>query len=224
MIIFSRKPSRNIKLSRFDEFGIPQKPYVFTTYREVGSTCHTRCGFHPDHDDPKIHGHRCYALSGNVGVHSRRAVPDQEDGKVVYERVLDLPTGAMVRLHVSGDFYIDGVLDEDYFNTVAAAFTERPDVLGWTYTHAPLADLLWMRQRAPRNLAINWSLDRISDSDKYPNITGRTVVIPKQYNPKVNRIKGLAMCPAQTHDIPCSECKLCFNDQRKSVVGFYAHK
>lgn len=222
-IVYSKNPSRNRKIARLDtQTGAPVWPYVYATYREVGTTCHKRCGFHPDHADARIHGRQCYALTGRVALHQRRGTPDASDGDTMRTWIRTLPPQSAIRVHVSGDFYRrGGDLDRDYFEALCAALELRPDVTAWTYTHAPMVDWLWMRERAPDNFAVNWSTDSLEDARaaQSEGRTGLTAVVA----PDADREKGVTICPEQTSGISCADCQLCWKVDRKTIVGFLAH-
>ena len=130
MIVYSKSPSKNKKLALVVD-GVTQWPFIYASYRKVGETCPTRCGFHPDNETSKVHGRNCYALQGNVRLHQNRAAADDSDGDTVYRWVQGLPPGSGVRLHVSGDVYKDDQFDAEYFTRLLEAFEARPDVSGW---------------------------------------------------------------------------------------------
>jgi hypothetical protein len=242
-IVYSKNPSKNTKVAKVEK--LPSGgtralwPYIFATYREVGSTCHMRCAFHPGHgdDNRRVHGELCYATKGRVTMHAKKGTPDASDGDTVYRMVQGLPPGVGVRHHVSGDVYdANGVLDWAYFERLVEAHEARPDVRGWLYTHAPLVDFLRMQERAKgTSLAVNWSCDDLDEAREHQakGATGLTAVVARAI--KVDgvvvlrldndspRMKGVTLCPEQTSGIPCADCKLCWNDERKTIVGFIAH-
>lgn len=221
-IVYSKSPSKNRKIAKIEN-GVAQWPFVYATYREVGATCHTRCGFHPAHEASRVHGEQCYALKGRVALHSKRGTPDVSDGDEVYRFVQSLAPGAAIRHHVSGDVYnSDGSLDWAYFERLVQAHEARPDVRGWLYTHAPLVDFLRMQARAAgTSLAVNWSCDDLGEAQEQQDagVVGLTAVLPKG----TTRAKGVVICPEQTSGIPCAECRLCWKSDRKAIVGFIAH-
>jgi len=222
MIVYSKSPSKNIKLALIVD-KVVQWPFVYASYRTVGETCPIRCGFHPDREDAKVHGRRCYATTGNVNMHQKRGTADDTDGAVVYRWIQSLPPGALVRLHVSGDVYRFGEFDADYFASVCEAFAARPDVRGWLYTHAPEAEFLTMQGAAPENLAVNWSCDSLAEAreKQASGVTGLTAVVSAEQARE--RIKGVTICLEQTSGIPCASCKLCLVPNRKAIVAFIAH-
>ena len=220
MIVYSKSPSKNKKLALVVD-KVVQWPFIYASYRKVGETCPTRCGFHPDNETSKVHGRNCYALQGNVRLHQGRAGADDSDGDMMYRWIQSMPPGSGVRLHVSGDVYRNGAFDAEYFTRLCEAFAARPDVSGWMYTHAPMVEWLAMQAEAPANLAVNWSCDSLEEAQEQAaaGVVGLTAVLPKG----ATRAKGVTICPEQTSGIPCAQCKLCWKGDRKTIVGFLAH-
>ena len=35
--------------------------------------------------------------------------------------------------------------------------------------------------------------------------------------------KHITICPEQTHNIKCLDCKLCSHNKRKTIIGFFKH-
>ena len=86
-----------------------------------------------------------------------------------------------------------------------------------------------------KGFTINLSADTLEQADilsdtKIPT----TVVLPftkKQFeklsaNPsdiKTPQGKHITICPEQTHNIKCLDCKLCSHNKRKTIIGFFKH-
>jgi hypothetical protein len=223
-IRYSKNPSKNRKIAKLSDDGKQALwPYAFATYRRVGDTCPIRCGFHPDREgESRVHGSTCYARKGRVPLHASKATPDQTDGDTIYRWIQGLPPESVVRHHVSGDVYSDGeTLDWAYFVRLCEAHEARPDVKGWLYTHGSFADFQRMRARAPKNLAVNWSCDDLTEAQaaQADGAIGLTAVV----EPDADRQRGVTICPQQTSGIPCVDCGLCMVVDRKTIVGFLAH-
>lgn len=181
-------------------------------YRTVGSTCPLDCAHHPANDNT------CYASSGNVGIHQRRAVPSILAAAVTAAAcmVWAQRTDRVARLHVSGDigkYNADPMagawLDYEYvalLATLALAVREKydADVVAWSYTAftGPGADMcvsdlanagIVMRRsgHAGENGAITAPFAAVKALRKEFDVT-------------------LAKCPAQLRDVSCAECKLCW--------------
>jgi len=121
-----------------------EKTKVPGTYREVGRSCPTECRFHPVHFERASLFSPCYAVRGNVGIHSARGGADAQvsaisalvammarQGEIAIARkrsathreflaqVGNPRVGA--RLHVSGDFVKDGEIDAEYIGLLCEA-------------------------------------------------------------------------------------------------------
>lgn len=193
---------------------------VRATYREVGPTCPATC----EHLQSKS----CYALYAFVNIHASKSKYSKDDAEVIYEYVTTLPQNKKIRHHVSGDFMKPGdEVDNEYINSVVSAHKERPDVEGWSYTHA------WKRldaehMNSAESLTVNASCDSVADVfEALENGWPATTVVDEDYGGGVVELGGkearIVICPNQTHDLSCSECMLCFRGERSSVVGFRVH-
>lgn len=216
-MIFTKGQSQNKKLG----YG------VWSTYRKVGPTCPSSC--------KALKTKSCYAMYGNVRLHSERAGHEdgeRSDGERLIEWVSKLPRvygGTLVRHHVSGDLYkqLEGgekVLDMDYLLAIADAHLHNPEIRGWGYTHEAWrelpADILNLG-----NLTFNASCDSLEEVDEaialgWPAVTIVAEDAERHETPGGVRV---VICPEQTHGTPCSKCRLCFNNQRSCAVGFRVH-
>lgn len=210
MIVLPMTPTTNAKLVG------TSGAKMFATYREVGATCPASC---------PLLGAGCYAQGGNVAMHARRGSYDATDGARFVAWVADLPHGAVVRLHVSGDVMMPGddgatVVDAAYLDDVIRAAGARPDVTMYGYTHA-WRDIDRARFAMPANLTINASCDTPDDvADARAAGWMTTTVVPSDTTAR--RTGDTVVCPEQTSGIPCVECKLCMR-ARPVTVAFRAH-
>jgi|SRR5690625_4915789 len=193
---------------------------VRATYREVGPTCPQSC----EH----LQNRSCYALYSFVNMHAKVSEYSRSDADIIYDYVTNLPEGKKLRHHVSGDFMKPGdMIDTNYIDSVLKAHSERPDLKGWTYTHA------WERldskkMNAEKSLCVNASCDSKEEVINAVNSGWpATTVVDEDFESGVININGknarLVVCPNQTHGISCSECMLCFRKNRSSVVAFRVH-
>ncbi len=189
----------------------------FATYREVGSTCPSTC--------PLLNA-GCYAQQGKVHLAGRGRV-SRNDGEVFLSAVRDMPKGAMVRLHVSGDVMADGKktgsnkIDIKYLRSLIKAAKSRPDVTFYGYTHA------WYlidrnKFKFPKNLVLNASCDNDKDV-VVAKALGWDVVTVWPETVTKRRIGNTVVCPNQTSGLSCAECKLCMKPNRVLDVAFLAH-
>jgi hypothetical protein len=212
MLRFTLKPSGNSKLTG----GRKDIPF-YATYREVGTTCPSTC--------PLLNA-GCYAQAGNVAIQARGRV-SANDGSVFLNALDRVPTGGIVRLHVSGDVLKDGdkngsdTLDVDYLDALIKGATLRPDVSFYGYTHAwRLIDRA--RFLFPANFVLNASCDTVDEVTEARSAGWDTVtVVP--HDVKGKRFGDVVVCPNQTVGLSCAECKLCFKSERKLTVAFKAH-
>lgn len=205
MLRVSKGPSNNSKLVH------SRKSKMFASYREVGRTCPASCPFLDN---------GCYAQDGHV-LAIQRGSSSEHDGEVKLREVIRLPEGAILRDHVSGDFFLDGRLDVEYLQATIEAARLRPDVTIFTYTHAwPYIDRAlydW-----PPNLALNASCDTLEDLTiarhaGWPT----TIVVPSFFTGKLP-VRSV-VCPAQTVHLACLECRICMRGKRSATVIFLAH-
>ena len=204
-------PSENIKIQ-----GYLKPQWVFATYRPVGASCPSDC---------KLLDAGCYAQVANVGLHQRRAGVSRFD-PVAWAATL--PKGSLIRWNVSGD--VVGPDGEAYRAAMLETHTKRPDLIGWTYTHAwRRPDVAAWARTLPVNLRCVASLDDVSDRARAHALGFETVahVVStedgKSYSDSeardARRLGSLA-CPAQRVDIGCADCLACM---RPGSVAFAAH-
>lgn len=205
--------SRNKKItSRIDPRGRP----VFATYRPVGPTCPQDC---------VLLNAGCYAQTGPVSWQERRA------GKETFDPVLwalGLPQNALIRWNVSGD--VVGADGAEYREAIKLAHELRPDIKGWSYTHAwDRPEILAWADSLPTNVRIVASLDDPQDTDRAQAMGWRTVahVVAtadgKGYTDaeaRETRAGGSLPCPAQRVDLGCADCLACMRD---GVIAFAVH-
>ena len=209
----TKSKSGNVKLS-----GLHTPRPVFATYRPVGQTCPSDCA---------LLDAGCYAQSGNVAIHQKRGLTESFNP---LQWALGLPHGALIRWNVSGD--VVGPDGEQYREAIRMAHTLRPDLQGWTYTHAwrdhAVAD--WA-QSLPSNVRCVASLDVASDRDEAQMLYGwqtcATVVetadgkgfTDAEARAARSSLGGLP-CPAQRVAVGCADCTACARD---GLVLFAVH-
>lgn len=192
------------------------------TYRMVGQTCPSSCPL-------LVQG--CYAKGGPVGIHQLKSGHSEADGAILLEFIGKLPVGEILRHHVSGDMFYGDEPDAVYIAGMNAAHDTRPDVKGYTYTHG------WRKldpKSFARTLAVNASCDTWDEVAQAQAAGWATVtVIPEDETRR--RFKqpahldgemvmlDVVVCPNQTVDLKCKDCKLCMKADRPFVVAFKAH-
>lgn len=222
------KPFRG---GRFNTF--PQAPFVCSTYVSIKHTCPDTCKF-------KDAG--CYVQTGQAGASMRRLerfgdITDVHPNKLEadlldmqwnsgYHKTRQIPQdgakgGRDLRLHVGGD-----VLDLAGAHFLAGAierWMSRGGGQVWNYTHrwrdipadawGPISTLASVETPLEAQEAVDlgympsWTMSRFR-SEKIHSI-GDIKLMP---------------CPAQTKDMKCNECRLCFKKLRKgTAIGFEWH-
>lgn len=189
----------------------------YATYRAVGYSCPTTC---------TLLNNGCYAQSGNVAIHQRDAV-SEDDGTVYLAALERMPHGALMRLHVSGDVMTNEgrngsmTVDVAYLDAIIEGAKRRPDMTFYGYTHAwRLIDRA--RFSFPANLTLNASCDTQSDVDEARALGwDTTTVVP--WDTQGKRFGATVVCPNQTVGLTCDKCKLCFKSNRPLTVAFRAH-
>lgn len=181
---------------------------VYATYRPVGGSCPPDCA---------LLNAGCYAQEGNVNIHQLRAARETFDPLAW---ALALPAGALIRWNVSGDFV--GPDGADYRAAVSAAHTMRPDLVGWSYTHAwDRPDVARWAADLPGNVRIAASLDDPTDEARARAMGWETIttVIPTSDGEGFTddearqvRASGALPCPAQRVKIGCADCRACARD------------
>lgn len=194
------------------------KAMVAATYRMVGDTCPSSC---------KLLNNGCYAQKGKVLFHQKKAPADANDGAVLLEFIRGLTPKHKLRHNVSGDLFVGDEPDEAYITALVQGHSERPDVVGWGYTHG------WKKLDATRlrlpNLVINASCDNLDDL-RAAREAGWAQVIVLEKGEHRRRLKladdvDVVVCPQQTSGgkIGCTDCGLCWRGDRKFAIGFLRH-
>lgn len=187
------------------------------TYRPVGPTC-----------PPCPISETCYAKYGRVKLHAKRSQPDALASltAAAIAIVVALKGGSPARLHVSGDFFADGLPDAPYI-TGLVELTARirphfPDekCAAWTYTHGTKELFepwrLLLEEAGVRVLysdiiepgcAVVWPFSRLSEL--------------KRKAPQVTFLR----CPAQRRKgVTCRTCKRCLSAvERNECIVFDPH-
>ncbi len=195
---------------------------VDATYVSIKASCPKSC---------PLMGEGCYAQLGPVGIHTARldieaqgftplqaaraeakAIDDSYKGGAV-------PTGRDMRLHVAGDSRT--LAGTRLINNAVARWKQRGGGDCWSYTHA------W--KHVPReewsNVSMLASVSNVTEA-KEANEKGYapSIVVGEHSSDKAYKLEGSDVkwipCPAQTREVGCSDCRLCFNADRLHRDGF----
>lgn len=210
--MFLVKESNNVKVGK-----------VSATYAPIAQTCPETC--------PLRGGNGCYAEGGNVGFQMRRLQRELAglngdtlavlEANEISDAATQVPQGRPLRLHVSGD-----AATPKRVSTLATAARRWPGPV-WTYTHA------W--RDVPREAWGGVSVLASCESTKAANealdagyapavVTGKH---PEDGRAYVKDGVRFIPCPAQTRDVTCEQCRLCFKADTlhasRSAIAFEVH-
>ncbi len=239
---FQRK-SANSKLSEVEQIPhkngrfrtIPHPPFVCSTYVSISATCPDTCRF-------KDAG--CYVQTGQAANTMRRMDEAARAVSTLHPNVLEAKLidaqwskpskmpyvpqdgpggkGRPLRLHVGGD-----VRDEEGAVALAHAcdnYRRRRGGKVWTYTHRWREVPVTAWGSAISALA---SVETVAEAEEavdlgyMPSFTMASFEQQRAY--KMGSVK-VVPCPAQTRNVKCVDCKLCFQKLPKgTAIGFAWH-
>ncbi len=189
---------------------------VDATYVSIKASCPKDC---------PLMGEGCYAQLGPVGIHTARLDKEAEgftalqaaraeaaaiDGAYKGESI---PEGRDMRLHVAGDSRT--LAGTRLINNAVGRWKKRGGGDCWSYTHA------W--KHVPReewnNVSMLASVNNVQDVwDAREMGYAPAIVVPEHPSDKAYKLDGCDVkwipCPAQTREVGCSDCRLCFNADR----------
>jgi len=187
------------------------------TYRPVGPTC-----------PPCPISDACYAKYGHVKLHAQRSASNTSASlaAAAVAIAVAMKTGTLARLHVSGDFFTDGLPDVAYINGVvdiAQHVREQQQIaepVAWTYTHASKEIF------EPYRLLLEDAGVQVLYSDVVES--GGAVVWPFAQLDDLRRqhpSQVFLRCPAQLHKaITCRRCLRCITARdRGECIVFDPH-
>lgn len=176
----------------------------------------------------------CYAEGATLGVLTRRLnrgsagastfdIASSEAAAI--DELEPAFQGQPMRLHSVGDCSTD--MAAQMIGHAARRWLERGGGVVWTYTHA------WreVARRSWKSISVLASCETPADV-KLARLRGYATAIVVERFPTDKRYtdgeKGeIIPCPAQTRDVPCTDCGLCFNADRlleqKVSIGFQIH-
>lgn len=196
---------------------------VSATYAPIKQTCPDTC---------ELKGHGCYAELSFVGMINRK-LESQATGmsklEVAKAEAAAIDVGKVtdnrpLRIHVSGD--CTTISGAEVVSAAARRFTQRGGGKVWSYTHA------W--RNVPRSawegVSILASVKGTGDIlEARAQGYAAAIVVPEHKSKKRYRVGNFKFipCPAQTFDVTCVDCRLCFNAdgllERKLGIAFAVH-
>lgn len=176
-------------------------------------------------------GNGCYAESGPLALHWK-AVSAGKRGVSLNEfcaQIRELPKDQLWRHNQAGDLPLTGLASISWpamQSLVEANYGRR----GFTYTHhRPTPDNISIVNYANRmGFTVNWSAESLEEVDTFKALGCWPIVctLPAEQKTATYTPQGVpvVICPAVLlDDMDCARCQLCYNKDRKSVVGFPAH-
>lgn len=199
---------------------------VAATYAPIKQTCPSSC---------KLRDNGCYAQLSMAGIHNAKIEKEASNEKATaYElAVLEAKLIANhkpkpkqgLRIHVSGDSRT--VRDTKQLARAAQVWISKGGSRPWSYTHA------WKKvpRKAWGNVSCLASVENLTDA-KTALETGYAAALVVSEHPadgRSERKEGMLVipCPAQTRNVSCEQCKLCWRDdfllKSQAVISFAAH-
>lgn len=170
----------------------------------------------------------CYAKHGQLLIHWRKANL-KESYKEFIKKISELPKRTFWRHNVAGDLLgRDNKIDIKSLKELVKANSGKK---GFTYTHYPLktkSERLAITEANKNGFTINLSADNISHADKLVklNIAPVTTIVKSNITKNFITPHGnkVVICPAVIKkNITCNICRMCYNVNRKTIIGFPAH-
>lgn len=178
-------------------------------------------------------GGGCYAETGRQGMFITRRLNEAAAGASALEVALaeadaiddlDVVPGRPMRLHTVGDCPTDETAR--VVSLAAERYVDRGGGPVWTYTHAwrDVARESWGR------VSVLASCETAADVAEAKARGYATSMVVAEF-PRSSRytVDGISVvpCPAMTRDVACSDCRLCFRDDRRAetdvTIGFEIH-
>jgi len=212
-----------IYVSKSENAKIAGSNPIDCTYVSIKRSCPDTCSLR----DNKT----CYAENGHVGFtvqkldHRARGLSALQVARAEAKAIDDaykgkeFPKGRNLRLHVSGDSRT--IKGTRLLNKAIQRWKQRGGGSCWSYTHA------W--KRVPRiewkDVSILASIERVEEAlEARKQGYAPALVVPEHISDKSYKLPNSEIkwipCVAQTRNIPCSDCKLCFNADRLFEGGF----
>ena len=182
-------------------------------------------------DSCALKGAGCYAEAAPLGWHWDKVSKGQK-GRPFDEFLLQvraLRRGEFWRHNQAGD--LPGLGDALDHKSLKALVDANRGRRGFTYTHKPLAskaDRKAVKEANAQGFTVNLSTDNVTKADEAMALAIGPVVtiLPSTQEGKVTTTPAghkVLVCPADTKGWTCLKCQLCYQADRKFVIGFPAH-
>jgi hypothetical protein len=178
----------------------------------------------------------CYAKSGPLKLHWDKVSagpwidkPRGTDLMSFCDSLRQLPGGSLFRHNQAGDLpHKDGTIDHISLTLIAKACHSQR-LTAWTYTHHDVSNSHNLDSIAV-SIGLGLTVNVSAHSQQHAAACHKqglpsVCIVPRgetRKNWEHDGVKFL-VCPAQTSEKTCSECKLCAIANRSCVVAFKAH-
>jgi hypothetical protein len=202
---------------------------VDATYVSIKGSCPSSC---------ELKEKGCYAQLGNVGIHVIR-LDKEADGMTALQlarseaKAIDnaykggtIPENRDLRLHVAGESRT--ITGTKIINKAVGRWKNRGGNDCWSYTHA------WrnVTREEWSNVSVLASIDSINDVEAARQQGYAPAIVVSEFaSAKAFKMSGSPTkwipCPAQTKEVGCTNCRLCFDADRlyngNFGIAFSAH-
>ncbi len=189
------------------------------------NSCPSTCAFK---------GNGCYAEGGPLAMHWRAVDAGKRgtDLEGFCREIRALPKGQLWRHNQAGDLprAAEGEPGTICWNGLSSIVVANQGRRGFTYTHhlPSGSNIIAVRSAIDNGFTVNWSAESLEQVDEYASLGCWPIVcvLPTEQTKSCYTPGGIpvVICPAATSDdMDCARCQLCYNKDRKSVVGFPAH-
>ncbi len=195
---------------------------VDATYVSIKASCPKSC---------PLMGEGCYAQLGPVGIHTARldieaqgftalqAARSEANAIDASYKAGPVPAGRDMRLHVAGDSRT--LAGTRLINNAVSRWKQRGGGACWSYTHA------WknVARKEWNNVSMLASVSNVTEAaEARARGYASSIVVPEHPSDKAYKLGDSDIkwipCPAQTREVGCSDCRLCFNADRLHEGGF----
>ena len=178
----------------------------------------------------------CYAKSGPLKLHWDKVSagpwidkPRGTDLLSFCDSIRQLPGGSLFRHNQAGDLpHVNGLINAHALELITDACAER-SLVAWTYTHHKVDNMnnvIMIKRSNKVGLTVNVSAhSQQHAADCHKQGLPSVCIVPRGETRKHWEHDGVKflVCPAQTSEKTCSECRLCAIADRSCVVAFKAH-
>ena len=180
----------------------------------------------PDACPLKANG--CYASAGRLNILWSKMNHSGLGFDALLASIKSIPEGRVWRHNQAGD--LPGSNDRIDAKSLRAITAANKGRHGFTYTHYDPSIGRNAKAIASANkggFTVNLSADNLQEADDLSalNIGPVVTILPSEHKGSAMTPSGrkVIVCPNYTHNVQCSDCRLCQRADRSVIVGFPAH-